>query len=34
VLKYPHELLEYGPNGVNGVVVITTRQAAPRRPER
>ena len=26
VLKYPHELAEYGPNGVNGVVVISTKQ--------
>lgn len=31
VLKYPHELAEYGPNGVNGVIVITTKQAAGRR---
>jgi len=27
VLKAPYELAEYGPNGVNGVIVITTRQA-------
>jgi hypothetical protein len=27
VLKYPYELLEYGPSGVNGVIVITTKQA-------
>ena len=26
VLKYPYELLEYGPNGVNGVILITTKQ--------
>ena len=32
VLKYPHELMEYGPNGVNGVIVITTKQGAPRQP--
>ena len=31
VLKHPHESAEYGPNGVNGVIVITTKQAAPRR---
>jgi TonB-dependent starch-binding outer membrane protein SusC len=30
VLKFPHELAEYGLNGANGVVVITTRQAAGR----
>jgi hypothetical protein len=30
VLKYPHELAEYGPNGVNGVIVITTKQNAGR----
>jgi hypothetical protein len=28
VLKYPHELAEYGPSGVNGVIVITTKLAA------
>jgi TonB-dependent receptor-like protein len=28
VLKYPHELSVYGPNGVNGVIVISTKQAA------
>ena len=27
VLKFPHELAEYGPNGVNGVIVITTKLA-------
>ena len=26
VLKYPHELAEYGANGANRVVVITTKQ--------
>ena len=26
MLKTPQELAEYGPNGVNGVVVITTKQ--------
>ena len=26
VLKFPHELVEYGPNGANGVILITTRQ--------
>jgi hypothetical protein len=30
VLKYPHELMEYGPNGVNGVIVITTKQGRGR----
>jgi hypothetical protein len=30
VLKYPHELVEYGPRGVNGVIVITTKQARER----
>ena len=30
VLKYPQELAEYGPNGANGVVVITTKQGAGR----
>ena len=33
VLKHPHEVAEYGPNGVNGVIVITTKQA-PGRPRR
>jgi TonB-dependent SusC/RagA subfamily outer membrane receptor len=28
VLKYPDELTIYGPAGVNGVIVITTKQAA------
>ena len=27
VLKYPDELAIYGPRGVNGVIVITTKQA-------
>jgi TonB-dependent SusC/RagA subfamily outer membrane receptor len=31
VLKSPHELAEYGPNGVNGVIVVTTKHA-PVRP--
>jgi hypothetical protein len=31
VLKTPQELAEYGPNGVNGVVVITTKQNPGRR---
>ena len=31
VLKLPHELAEYGPSGVNGVIVITTKQALARR---
>ena len=31
VLKYPYELAEYGPSGVNGVIVITTKQAAGRK---
>lgn len=30
VLKYPHELAEYGPTGVNGVIVITTKQGRGR----
>jgi outer membrane receptor for Fe3+-dicitrate len=33
VLKHPHEVAEYGPNGVNGVIAITTKQA-PGRPRR
>jgi len=33
VLKFPHELVEYGPNGANGVIVITTRQN-PGQPRR
>lgn len=33
VLKLPHELAEYGPSGVNGVIVITTKLAL-RRPQR
>jgi hypothetical protein len=32
VLKYPHELAEYGPNGVHGVIVISTKQG--KRPSR
>ena len=31
VLKQPHELAEYGPRGVNGVIVITTKQNPGRR---
>ena len=31
VLKTPQQLAEYGQNGVNGVVVITTKQGLPRR---
>ena len=31
VLKGPAELAIYGPRGVNGVIVITTMQAAKRR---
>lgn len=27
VLKAPHELVEYGPSGANGVVVITTKRS-------
>jgi TonB-dependent starch-binding outer membrane protein SusC len=34
VLKHPHELAEYGPTGVNGVIVITTKQGAERSPRR
>ena len=34
VLKYPDELAVYGPRGVNGVIVITTKQAAGRSRER
>jgi hypothetical protein len=34
VLKRPYELAEYGPNGVNGVIVITTRQNPARRQRR
>jgi TonB-dependent SusC/RagA subfamily outer membrane receptor len=32
VLKSPEDLAVYGPRGVNGVIVITTRQAAGRLP--
>jgi TonB-dependent SusC/RagA subfamily outer membrane receptor len=28
VLKHPFETNVYGPRGVNGVIVITTKQAA------
>ncbi len=31
VLKAPAETSVYGPRGVNGVIVITTKQAAPRK---
>lgn len=31
VLKDPSETAVYGPRGVNGIVLITTRQALPRR---
>jgi len=34
VLKQPHELAEYGPAGVNGVIVITTKMALRRSPRR
>jgi TonB-dependent SusC/RagA subfamily outer membrane receptor len=34
VLKFPHELAEYGASGANGVVVITTKQAPGRSPRR
>ena len=34
VLKLPHELAEYGPGGVNGVVVITTKLALRRTQRR
>ena len=30
VLKAPYEVAEYGANGANGVIVITTRQARKR----
>lgn len=30
VLKYPHELALYGPSGVNGVIVINTKQGTGR----
>ena len=30
VLKFPHEVAEYGANGANGVIVITTKQARAR----
>ena len=34
VLKLPYELAEYGPSGVNGVIVVTTKQALARRQQR
>lgn len=34
VLKFPHELAEYGADGVNGVIVVTTKQALTRRNPR
>ena len=34
VLKYPHEVAEYGANGANGVIVITTKQNPARSPKR
>lgn len=34
VLKLPYELAEYGPTGVNGVIVITTKQALRQRKRR
>ena len=34
VLKLPHELAEYGPDGVNGVIVITTTRALRRSQRR
>ena len=34
VLKFPHELAEYGANGANGVIVITTKQAPGRSGQR
>ena len=34
VLKQPHELAEYGPAGVNGVIVIATKMALRRSPQR
>jgi len=34
VLKYPHEVAEYGANGANGVIVITTKQAPGRSKRR
>ena len=34
VLKYPHERAEYGANGANGVIVITTKQNPGRSPRR
>ena len=34
VLKQPHELAEYGPAGVNGVIVITTKLALRRSQRR
>ncbi len=34
VLKLPYELAEYGPAGVNGVIVITTKQVSGPRQRR
>ena len=34
VLKLPYELVEYGPSGVNGVIVITTKLALRRTQRR
>lgn len=34
VLKQPHEVAEYGANGDNGVIVITTKQNPGRSPRR
>ena len=34
VLKYPHELAVYGPSGVNGVIVINTKQGTGRQRTR
>lgn len=31
VLKAPHELMEYGPSGANGVILIATKRS-PRHP--
>ena len=31
VLKAPHEVAEYGANGANGVILITTKRAPGRR---
>ena len=34
VLKYPHELMEYGAKGANGVIVISTKLAPGRSRKR